>query len=191
MIRQSLIIGALIVLVTWFLVVWDSPPESFMRASTESMVDQSSVDSFMLGVTSRRFSPEGNEIFLITSSKMELLTNDPRILLTNPRFVSVTNNADGKDTGISFVANSGVLSRDDNQLSLKGNVEAVIAGVKNTSTLSSSSLEYNAHDLPITTDQYFEFKTPTLLMQGTGLSVDLKQEIFRIMSNISANHDVS
>ncbi len=72
MIRQSLISLSLLIIVGWFLVVWDSPPESFIRKNADQLVQKRSVDSYMTGISSRRFSETGDELFLLTSSRMEL-----------------------------------------------------------------------------------------------------------------------
>ena len=56
MIRQSFIGTALLIIIGWFLLVWDSPPESFMRNNNAERVQQRQVDSYMASITSQRFS---------------------------------------------------------------------------------------------------------------------------------------
>jgi hypothetical protein len=67
MIRQSFIGTALLIIIGWFLLVWDSPPESFMRNNTADRVQQRQVDSYMASITSQRFSATGEQLFLLTS----------------------------------------------------------------------------------------------------------------------------
>ena len=145
----------------------------------------------MTGISSRRFSERGDELFLLTSSKMELFNGESRLELSAPRFVSVTTKTDGEDTGVSFIANSGTLSEDGQQLVLKGAVEAVIAGTKNQSTMTSESLNYNASKMLITTDGKFDLITPTLSISGRGLNADLSEETFTMKSNVSAVHEAT
>ena len=64
MIRQSFIGITLVVIISWFLVVWDSPPESFIRKNNSQVVQEPSVDSYMTAMTSQRFSDNGNELFI-------------------------------------------------------------------------------------------------------------------------------
>ena len=191
MIRQSGISLILLLIVGWFLVVWDSPPESFLQKNDDQLVQKRSVDSYMTGISSRRFSERGDELFLLTSSKMELFNGESRLELSAPRFVSVTTKTDGEDTGVSFIANSGTLSEDGQQLVLKGAVEAVIAGTKNQSTMTSESLNYNASKMLITTDGKFDLITPTLSISGRGLNADLSEETFTMKSNVSAVHEAT
>ena len=191
MIRQSVISLILLLIVSWFLVVWDSPPESFLQKNDGQLVQKRSVDSYMTGISSRRFSARGDELFLLTSSKMELFNGESRLELSAPRFVSVTTKTDGEDTGVSFIANSGTLSEDGQQLVLKGAVEAVIAGTKNQSTMTSESLNYNASKMLITTDGKFDLITPTLSISGRGLNADLSEETFTMKSNVSAVHEAT
>lgn len=49
MIRQSVISLILLLIVSWFLVVWDSPPESFLQKNDGQLVQKRSVDSYMTG----------------------------------------------------------------------------------------------------------------------------------------------
>ncbi len=188
MIKQSFILLVLVIFVSWFLIVWDSPPESFIREKPSRMVSQGRVDSYMLGVTSRRFSDVGDEVFLLTSSKMEILSDSSDILLTNPRFVSVSDQDSGRETGVSFYATEGVLTNNSSSLSLIGNVEAVIAGSEVEHNLTSQALLYDSTSKLITTGEPFELSSPGTAISGKGLTINLDQETFKIFSQTRALH---
>ena len=191
MIRQSFISVILLLIVGWFLVVWDSPPESFMRKNDGELVQKRSVDSYMTGISSRRFSDAGDELFFLTSSKMELFKGESGVVLSAPRFVAVTNKAKGKDTGVSFVANIGSLSEDGRKLVLNGDVEAIIGGKNSQTTMVSDSLEYDAPNMLITTDGDFTLTTPALSVSGKGLNANLSKEIFTMNSKVRAVHEAT
>ena len=191
MIRQSFISVILLLIVSWFLVVWDSPPESFMRKNDGQLVQKRSVDSYMTGISSRRFSDNGDELFFLTSSKMELFKGESGVVLSTPRFVTVSNKGKGEDTGVSFVANTGTLSEDGRNLVLNGDVEAVIAGKNSQSIVTSDSLEYDAPNMLITTDGNFTLTTPALSVSGKGLNANLSEEIFTMNSKVRAVHEAT
>jgi LPS export ABC transporter protein LptC len=190
-IRQSLISLSLLIIVGWFLVVWDSPPESFIRKNADQLVQKRSVDSYMTGISSRRFSETGDELFLLTSSRMELFDRESRVELKAPRFVSVTPKAGSKDTGVSFAANSGTLFDDGRKLVLNGAVEAVIAGTKNDSIMTAETLNYDPSKMLITTDEKFNLTTPTLSISGKVLNANLSEETFIAKSRVIAVHEAS
>ena len=120
MIRQSFIGTALLIIVGWFLIVWDSPPESFMRDSKTSVVQEIQVEGYMASITSQRFSVTGEQLFLITSPKMQLFEGDSRLELTQPRFFSLPEGPNNKGKGIAFLADFGTLSGTGDRLSLLG-----------------------------------------------------------------------
>lgn len=68
MIRQALLISALIFFVGGFLLIWDSPPESFMRKQTGQVEEVPVADSYMTDVSSLKFSSSGSQQFLLTST---------------------------------------------------------------------------------------------------------------------------
>ena len=190
MIRQSFIGIALVVIISWFLVVWDSPPESFIRKNNSQVVQEPSVDNYMTAMTSQRFSDNGNELFILTSSKMELLSGETQLHLSAPRFVSRIGNLEQREEkGVSFVAHSGTLSADGSKLSLNGDVVAFINGTSQQSTLTSNNLSYNSARMTVTTDGGFKLVSPELTLSGTGLNADLDKEVFRINSKVRATHD--
>jgi LPS export ABC transporter protein LptC len=188
MIKQSFILLILVIFVSWFLIVWDSPPESFIREKPSEMVSQGQVDSYMLGVTSRRFSDIGNEIFLLTSSKMEILLSSPDVLLTDPRFVSVSDQKNALETAVSFDAERGILKDNGSFLSLSGNVEAIIAGSNIEKTLTSEALDYDSKLKLVTTGEPFTLLSPGVSLSGVGLNADLGKETFKIFSETRALH---
>ena len=189
MIRQSFIGTALLIIIGWFLLVWDSPPESFMRNNTADRVQQRQVDSYMASITSQRFSATGEQLFLLTSPKMQLFTGDSRLELTQPRFIVLPKGANNKGKGVAFLADFGTLSGTGDRLSLIGNVKAVITGTEQEKTLTSTSLEYQPTEMIISTDDNFTLKTVQSSLVGKGLVGDLNKDLFTIKSKVHGVHD--
>jgi LPS export ABC transporter protein LptC len=189
MIRQSFIGTALLIIIGWFLLVWDSPPESFMRNNTADRVQQRQVDSYMASITSQRFSATGEQLFLLTSPKMQLFTGDSRLELTQPRFIVLPKGANNKGKGVAFLADFGTLSGTGDRLSLIGNVKAVITGTEQEKTLTSTSLEYQPTEMIISTEDNFTLKTVQSSLVGKGLVGDLNKDLFTIKSKVHGVHD--
>ena len=189
MIRQSFIGTALLIIIGWFLLVWDSPPESFMRNNTADRVQQRQVGSYMASITSQRFSATGEQLFLLTSPKMQLFTGDSRLELTQPRFIVLPKGANNKGKGVAFLADFGTLSGTGDRLSLIGNVKAVITGTEQEKTLTSTSLEYQPTEMIISTEDNFTLKTVQSSLVGKGLVGDLNKDLFTIKSKVHGVHD--
>ena len=189
MIRQSFIGTALLIIIGWFLLVWDSPPESFMRNNTADRVQQRQVDSYMASITSQRFSATGEQLFLLTSPKMQLFTGDSRLELTQPRFIALPKGANNKGKGVAFLADFGTLSGTGDRLSLIGNVKAVITGTEQEKILTSTSLEYQPTKMIISTEDNFTLKTMQSSLIGKGLVGDLNKDLFTIKSKVHGVHD--
>jgi len=189
MIRQSFIGTALLIIVGWFLVVWDSPPESFMRDSKTPVVQQRQVDGYMSSITSQRFSVTGEQLFLLTSPKMQLFEGDSRLELTQPRLFSLPTRAGNKGNGIAFLADFGTISGTGNRLSLLGNVKAIITGTEQEKTLTAASLEYQLTEMIISTEDDFILKTAQSSLTGKGLMGDLSKDLFTLKSKVHGVHD--
>ena len=189
MIRQSFIGTALLIIIGWFLVVWDSPPESFIRDSKTPVVQQRQVDGYMASITSQRFSITGEQLFLLTSPKMQLFEGDSRLELTQPRLFSLPKGADNKGNGIAFLADFGTLSGTGDRLSLLGNVKAIITGTEQEKTLTAASLEYQLTEMIISTEDDFTLKTAQSSLTGKGLMGDLSKDLFTLKSKVHGVHD--
>ena len=104
MIRQFLLGFGLLIMVGGFLLIWDSPPKSFMRQQQGQVEKVPSADSYMIAVTSRRFSKTGGEQLIISSPKIELYTGDSKVLMSQPSILSID-----QQTGANAVAQLCVL----------------------------------------------------------------------------------
>jgi len=189
MIRQSLVFVTMLTIVSWFLIVWDSSPQSFLPVDSTKTSASNSIESFMTGVTSRRFSANGDELFLLSSSRVELFSGTSVLKLSDPTFLSIINDSKEGNKRASFTANWGLMSDNGTVFSLNGGVNALITGSKNQTNISSEQLNYDSKNMLITTNKEFTLKMPNSSLSGGSLTADLSNEIFTISERLSANHD--
>ena len=189
MIRQSLVFVTMLTIVSWFLIVWDSSPQSFLPVDSTKTSASNSIESFMTGVTSRRFSANGDELFLLSSSRVELFSGTSVLKLSDPTFLSIINDSKEGNKRASFTANWGLMSDNGTVFSLDGDVNALITGSKNQTNISSEQLNYDSKNMLITTNKEFTLKMPNSSLSGGSLTADLSNEIFTISERLSANHD--
>ena len=88
MIRQALLTFILALMVGGFLLIWDSPPESFIRQRDGQFDKDPRADSYMKEITSRSFSTEGSEKFSLSSPRMEFFTGSSILTLDKPVFIT-------------------------------------------------------------------------------------------------------
>ncbi len=187
MIRQFLLGVGLLIMVGGFLLVWDSPPQSFMRTQQGQVEKVPSADSYMIAVSSRRFSKTGSEQLLINSPKIELFSGDSNALILQPSIVSIDEQTGAK--AIALNAQQARLSDDGETLTLNGNVIAVINGEQGNSTLSTETLSFLPATNTAATEDRFKLVTPQVKISGQGLDANLANKVFTIKSKVHAVHD--
>jgi LPS export ABC transporter protein LptC len=189
MIRQSFIIVIMLAIVSWFLIVWDSSPQSFLPVDKTKTSASDSIESYMAGVTSRRFSENGGELFFLSSTRMEVFSGSSELKLSEPKFLSIIDTSNEENKRASFAANWGFLSDDGTFFTLNGDVHAVITGSKNQSKIRSELLNYDSKNMLISTTRAFTLSMPNSSLSGNSLTADLFNEVFTVSGRLKANYD--
>ena len=189
MIRQSFILVIMLAIVSWFLIVWDSSPQSFLPVDKTKTTASDSIESYMTGVTSRRFSESGGELFLLSSTRMEVFSGSSALKLSEPKFLSIIDASNEENKRASFAANWGFLSDDGTFFTLNGDVHAVITGSKNQSKIRSELLNYDSKNMLISTSRPFTLSMSNSSISGASLTADLINEVFTVSERLKANYD--
>ena len=191
MIRQSFVIIIMLAIVSWFLIVWDSSPQSFLPVDKTKTTASDSIESYMTGVTSRRFSESGGELFLLSSTRMEAFSGSSALKLSEPKFLSIIDASNEENKRASFAANWGFLSDYGTFFTLNGDVHAVITGSKNQSKIRSELLNYDSKNMLISTSGPFTLSMPNSSISGDSLTADLINEVFTVSERLKANYDAT
>ncbi len=186
MIRQVFLVSGLLILISSFLLVWDSPPESFMRKQTNQVQEIPSADSYMTMVSSRRFAENGAEQLTISAPRMEFFTNSSRLTFSEP---SVLSRGQKANRTVTLNAERGALSDNGGLLSLNGQVVAVIEGSQGSTQLSAPNMTYAPDSQIAATNSRFKLQTPEVTLVGKGLNANLANEVFSIKSKVRAVHE--
>ena len=189
MIRQSFIIVIMLAIVSWFLIVWDSSPQSFLPVDKTKTTASDSIESYMTDVTSRRFSESGGELFLLSSTRMEVFSGSSSLKLSEPKFLSIIDASNEENKRASFAANWGFLSDGGTFFTLNGDVHAVITGSKNQSKIRSELLNYDSKNMIISASRAFTLSMPNFSLSGDSLTADLINEVFTVSEGLKAHYD--
>jgi LPS export ABC transporter protein LptC len=176
MIRQALLTFILALMVGGFLLIWDSPPESFIRQKDGQFENDSRADSYMNEITSRRFSSEGSEKFSLSSPRIEFFEGSSVLTLAEPVFL--TQQPHGKPLA---------LQADRGQLN---NVRADIYSRGDLAVLTTERLSYLIDSNIAKTDSAFKLLAPQSNISGSGLYIDLLKETFIIKSKVRVTHEL-
>ena len=113
MIKQFSLAFGLLLLISGFLLVWDSPPESFLRNQVSQIEGTPSADSYMTSVVSQRFGADGAEQYVLSSPKMEFFNDNSRLQISELQLVAKRDNNPQEPAEaevINISANSGILN---------------------------------------------------------------------------------
>jgi LPS export ABC transporter protein LptC len=187
MIQQFLLVSSLLIIVGGFLLVWDSPPESFMRKQTGQVEEVPVADSFMTEINSRKFALDGTELFVVTAPRVEFFAKSSTVNLRQPNLTSkgAVKNSDN----LHLSANNGVLSGNGEKLLLNGDVLVTIEGAQGNTKLTADNMTYLPDSNLASTNDPFNLQTPQVKLSGTGLSANLTNEVFTIKSRVRAIHE--
>lgn len=185
--KQFFLMAVLAVMIGSFLLIWESPPESFLRLETSSVEELPSADSYMKGVASHKFSSAGSQQFRLESANAFFYDQGSMLVLESPTFKStqVSNSA----SELTIIAEKGHLANDKGTIELIGQVSADWNTVDGRSLLTAKKLTYFITDNLARADRGFKLKTPQAEVVGNSLSTDLKAGITTITSNVNAVYE--
>ena len=185
MIQQALLAVFLALMIGGFVLIWDSPPEAFLRQTSSQMDEKPQADSYMTTVTSRRFSELGSEQFSLSSPRIEFFQGESTVKVQQPQFLAQGDAAQP----IALTADSGVLDSAGGRLDLQNDVLGQMTTDEGVATLTTERLTYLIYSSVATTDQPFKLLSEQGKATGTGLKIDLVNETFAIQSKVRVTHD--
>lgn len=187
MIKQTLLISGLLVIVGGFLLIWDSPPQSFMRKQTGQVDEVPVADSYMTEISSFKFSRTGEQQFILTSPRAEFFTKNSELILSQPNIVSSGTNSNNNQ--VSLKAYLGTLYNHGELVSLQENVVAVKEAPEGQTILNTEDLIYRPGSNTANNSGPFKLHTPEVTLTGSGLNANFTSEIFIINSKVRAIHE--
>lgn len=187
MIKQTLLISGLLVIVGGFLLIWDSPPQAFMRKQTGQVDEVPVADSYMTEISSLKFSRTGQQQFLLTSPKAEFFTKKSELTLSQPSIVSSETNTNNNQ--LNLKAHVGILSNNGERVSLQKDVIAVKESLQGQMVLNTQDLVYRPASNTASNSGPFKLNTPEVKLSGSGLDANFNNEIFIINSKVRAIHE--
>ena len=185
--KQFFFLVSLAVMIAGFVLIWDSPPESFLRAQTGKVDRLPSADSYMINVTSYKFAEDGGKQFSLKSSKMSFFSKKSQLILEKPNLVATQMANKGGE--VQIIANNGSLSKNTQTFEFTGQVNANWGTTDKKTLLTAGGLTYFVPSSTAKAYDGVQLKTPQTEMTGETLSADFQAEIFTIESKVRATYE--
>ena len=184
MIKQFFIISSAIIMITGFLLVWDSPPESFLEKKHMNSDRKLIADSYMGQAKTSIFGTNGQRTLSLVTQKIELFVEKGSTFFEKP-FIT-TGNAGNT---VQLSANSAVLDRETSKIFLSGDVQLRSALGIETSTLSTEKLTY-LFDLGLVENEaFFTLKSNNITLTGNGITAQPINGNYQFKKNIQARYE--
>ena len=185
MIKQTLLAVAVLILVGGFVLVWDSPPDAFLRDKPGEVDDVPEVDAFMSDVTSDLYAADGARRYRLSSANVEMYEYQQILKLQKPRLFA--NNQEGQIT--TLAANAGWLSVTLEKLQLTGDVRMENSQENQSSLLLTQQLDYLIGNQTLATEKEFHLLNGGADIRGVGLTADLANQRYQIASKVRVSHE--
>lgn len=186
MIKPFVLTATAATMIAAFLLIWDSPPESFLRQPTGQVEKAPVADSYMRDVQMSAFSANGAQQFAIVAKQIDLFTGEEEVYLVKPLISSHENSPDQ----LSITASLGVLNRAKNRFILSGDVRLETSQPPRTTVLTTDQLSYFGDTGLVASEALFELTNRQARIRGKGLTADTQNRIYRFEEQVSAVYDV-
>ena len=187
MIKQFFLTACLILVTGSFLLLWDSPPESFLRPDGSKVENLPSADSYMSNIKSYIFSSDGTKKYALEASEIAIYSGISELKLSRPLLVAYNTNS--QQAQFEIKADSGMLYKNSKIFEFDGNVNANWQTEKGASVLQAGNLAYALNEDNASADGGIELTTPNASLSGESLSVNFFSKILKIESRVRGIHD--
>jgi LPS export ABC transporter protein LptC len=188
MIRQIFFISVSLLMLGWFLIVWDSPPESFLQQKNKKIFTQDSIESFMTNSETQIYSNNGEKMLTLKATKLESLEGEKILTLYEPRAIGSNQNESFEISSFSLSSEKGTFDPEKGDLKLFNSVEGILQTTAGQRNLSSSSINYNIPTMALSSQSRFNLQEKNHEITGEKFLIDLKNNNTILFSKISATY---
>ena len=187
MIKQFFFMVCLILVTGSMLLIWDSPPESFLRPEANIVNRLPSADTYMTNIETFIFSSDGSKKYSLKASEMSVFSDQAEVRLTKPEFMALEIGNQRSEVNVS--ANQGLITKSSQAIQFMGDVKANWQAHKGATALTAGTLIYSVKDDSATAANGIQLNTPNSSISGESFSADFQSELLRIESGVRATHD--
>lgn len=187
MIKQFFFMACLILVTGSMLLIWDSPPESFLRPNANVVEKLPSADTYMKNIKTFIFSSDGSKKYSLTASEMSLFTDQAEVKLMKPEFRALE--IGNQQSEVYVIANEGLISKRSHAMQFNGDVKANWHSDNGAINLTAGTFSYSTKEDKASANDGIKLMTPNSSVSGESFTADFQTELLRIESRVRATHD--
>ena len=185
-VRKILYIFIIIFILSWFVYVWYTPPESFLKKQIETVFQEDQIESFITDSTTQIFSNNGNQVLIMNASKLEILDGENIIKLYDPSTFGSNQDLSAIYSGFSMSSKFGTFDTSKKELILSDSVKGTLKTKKEEQNIVSHSIQYNLPEMVISSDNQFSLTAENYEILGKGITINLNNGKTTISSSINS-----
>ena len=186
MVRKVLYTLITIFILGWFVYVWYTPPESFLKKQNETVFQEHQIESFITDSTTQIFSNNGNQVLIMNASKLEILNGENIIKLYDPSTFGSNQDLSAIYSGFSMSSKFGTFDTSKKELVLSDSVKGTFKTKEEEQNIVTHSIQYNLPEMVISSDNQFSLTTENYEILGKGITINLNNGKTKISSNINS-----
>lgn len=187
MIKQFFLTACLVFLTASFLLLWDSPPESFLRPDASKVENLPSADSYMSNINSIAFSSDGARKYTLKASQIAIFSGLSELKLSEPLLIAFKTGS--QQAQFEIKANSGTLFKSTKTFKFDDNVNAYWETSEGSSLLQAGNLAYVLNEESVYASDGVQLTSPDSEISGDSLSVNFDSKEIKIESRVRGVHD--
>ena len=186
MVRKILYTLITVFMLSWFVYVWYTPPESFLKKQIETVFQEDQIESFITDSTTQIFSNNGNQVLIMNASKLEILDGENIIKLYDPSTFGSNQDLSAIYSGFSMSSKFGTFDTSKKELILSDSVKGTLKTKKEEQNIVSHSIQYNLPEMVISSDNQFSLTAENYEILGKGITINLNNGKTTISSSINS-----
>lgn len=175
-----------IFILSWFVYVWYTPPESFLKKQIETVFQEDQIESFITDSTTQIFSNNGNQVLIMNASKLEILNGENIIKLYGPSTFGSNQDLSAIYSGFSMSSKFGTFDASKKELILSDSVKGTLKTKDEEQNIVAHSIQYNLPDMVISSDSQFSLTAENYEILGKGITINLSNGKTKISSSINS-----
>ena len=190
MIRKILYTLITVFMLSWFVYVWYTPPESFLKKQIETVFQEDQIESFITNSTTQIFSNSGNQVLIMNASKLEILNGENIIKLYDPSTFGSNQDVSAIYSGFSMSSKFGTFDTSKKELILHSSVKGTLKTKEEEQNIVTHSIQYNLPEMVISSDNQFSLTAENYEILGKGITINLNNGKTTISSSINSTYYV-
>ena len=186
MIRKILYTLITVFMLSWFVYVWYTPPESFLKKQIETVFQEDQIESFITDSTTQIFSNNGNQVLIMNASKLEVLNGENIIKLYDPSTFGSNQDVSAIYSGFSMSSKFGTFDTSKKELILSDSVKGTLKTKEEEQNIVTHSIQYNLPEMVISSDNQFSLTAENYEILGKGITINLNNGKTTISSSINS-----